>query len=122
VVRTDFDVIDVAAKDIKKPILGLAFHLEYPLGWKYLDYEVGDYFKLDDQEPVVLVSDAGGKLIIGVSLKRGDKLPVGAGDIIKFNFERYGDLTDVRVTNANVREMVDGKVREGDVGWECLCN
>lgn len=122
VVQTGLNVVDVVAKDIKDPMLGLAFHLEYPLGWKYVDYEVGDYFKLDGQEPVVLVSDTGGKLIIGISLKRGDKLPVGAGDIMRFNFEQHGDLTDVRVTNTNVREVVNGDVREVDVGWECLCN
>lgn len=82
--------IEVLAKDMQKPILGTAFHLKYPADrLSFLKYEPGDFLERGG-DPIYLVTDKGGVIVFGQTLKREDSFPVGDGVIGKFYFEIAG--------------------------------
>ena len=98
--------VSISLQQITKPILGVAFHLVYPIGSKYLDYNLGSLFLQDEQEPIVLIHDlkAEHKILVGISLKRSDQLPTNTGEIVNFKFsEDIADINDLKLTNVDIR-------------------
>lgn len=81
--------ISVVSIDMKKPVLGMAFHLNYDPGKvRFLKYEPGDFLE-QGGDPFYLVQNDEKKkeIIFGETLRRDDKFPVDGGKIVDFYFQ-----------------------------------
>ncbi len=121
-----FVEVRVMTRDVMEALLGVAFHLRYAENLEYLDYQSGDVLESEGDEPVYLVRDdlSNRQLVVGMSLKRGDVLPVVDGELISFRFRRVGDgelsfsfenpvistlIDDLRVDLKEVRWLINGE-------------
>jgi len=83
----DVLMIEVSADNMKKPVLGLAFHLNFDnQNLKFLRYEPGDFLEMGG-DPIYLVDIKNNKIIFGESLRKDDKFPIGKGLVTKFYFQ-----------------------------------
>jgi len=81
--------ISIKAQDMTTPILGFAFHLDYPnQNLTFLKYTPGDFLERGG-DPFYLVSDEEekSKIIFGETLRREDSFPVGDGLITEIYFQ-----------------------------------
>ncbi len=82
-------LVGLQAMDVS--VLGMGFELEFnPEKLEYLGFAEGDFFESGGDEPIYLVSVDEGKIVVGVSLKGGDVLPEGGGEVVKLNFRKRG--------------------------------
>lgn len=113
---SNFYVVDVVAEDLKVPFFGTAFHINYnPQNYIYDHFTLGDYFSSDD-DPLVLVNptvikdnqtdqanneDSNAKIIVGISLKRGELLTKSQGTLLKLYFKNNSQskLSNLSFTN-----------------------
>lgn len=82
--------LSINAKDFIKPVLGIAFHLNYDLEkLSFLRYEPGDFLEKGG-DPFYLVEDREdkGKIIFGETLRRGDNFPQGSGALAMIYFQK----------------------------------
>lgn len=87
----DHDIlkISVVSIDMAKPVLGLAFHLNYDPGKvRFLKYDPGDFLE-QGGDPFYLVQNDEKKkeIVFGETLRRDDKFPVGGGRVANFYFQ-----------------------------------
>lgn len=79
--------IFVIAEDMKTPVLGIAFHLQYePEKLAFLRYEPGVFLE-NGGDPFYLVHVENGKIVFGETLRRDDAFPVGGAEIAYFYFQ-----------------------------------
>jgi hypothetical protein len=98
---TNFYIVTVAAEDLKVPFFGTAFHINYnPEVYKYDHFSLGDYFEPQD-DPIVLVNEStqnpvesNAKIIIGLSLKRGQIIKKSEGTLLKLYFKNSNSIMD----------------------------
>lgn len=92
----DHDIIkiEVTAKGMETPVLGIAFHLKFdPTLLAFLKYEPGTFLELGG-DPFYIVQnkmseskDELGQIYFGSTLRRNDNFPVGEGSIANFYFQ-----------------------------------
>jgi len=92
----DHDIIkiEVTAKGMETPVLGIAFHLKFdPTIISFLKYEPGNFLELGG-DPFYIVQnktsgskDELGQIYFGSTLRRNDNFPVGEGTIASFYFQ-----------------------------------
>lgn len=87
-VNPDLIELNVYVEEMIKPVLGMAFHLNYDAEkLDFLRYEPGEFMEKGG-DPIYLVSNhSDGKLVFGETLKRNDSFPVGTGKLVKIYFE-----------------------------------
>lgn len=103
---TSFHTVIVAAEDLKVPFFGAAFHVNYnPESYKYDHFSLGNYFEPQDN-PIVLVNESTqkseeeyGKIIIGLSLKRGQIIKKSEGTLLKLYFKNSTSIMDQTAEN-----------------------
>lgn len=94
----DFYIVSVTAEDLKIPFFGTAFHINYnPQDYTFDHFTLGDYFETQDDPMVLVNSNVGsqnletglstGKIIVGISLKRGQLLTKPEGTLLKLYFK-----------------------------------
>lgn len=80
-----YHVVTVEAEKLREPLFGIAFHLNYdPHQLEFHHYTLGDFFS--SKTPITLINDKGGKVITGLSLKRGEKIEADKGMLVHFYF------------------------------------
>lgn len=82
--------VKVRARDISQKIFGIAFDLEFnPAALLFVDYKNGGFFE-KTARPIYIVKAApgGGRIAVGITLKRGDAMLVGSGILISLYFRR----------------------------------
>ncbi|KKP36998.1 hypothetical protein A2483_02730 [Candidatus Peregrinibacteria bacterium RIFOXYC2_FULL_33_13] len=87
--------IKIIANKFTEEIFAAVFDFLYdPKILKYEKYKVGNFFE-QSTDPIYLVDNKKneGRLITGISLKRGDKMITGSGTLIKFLFTLKGNGT-----------------------------
>lgn len=85
--------VEVMAAEMKSPIVGNAFHLNYGDGnLVFLRYEPGEFLERGG-DPFYLVKDFAKKevVIFGETLRRDDSFPMGSGKIAAFYFQIIGE-------------------------------
>lgn len=86
-----YHVATVEAEMLREPFFGTAFHLNYdPEQLEFHHYTLGDFFS--SKTPITLINDKGGKVIAGLSLKRGEIIESSEGALVHFYFvkrEKY---------------------------------
>ncbi|OIP81225.1 hypothetical protein COW94_00825 [Candidatus Peregrinibacteria bacterium CG22_combo_CG10-13_8_21_14_all_44_10] len=85
----------IEADSITQPVIGMAFELEYdPTVLSYDSYDVGAFFE-QGGEPIYLVTydidHRGGRVIVGITLRRSDREVDASGTIIALDFDIYGN-------------------------------
>jgi hypothetical protein len=85
--NSSFQTVSIVAEDLKVPFFGTAFHINYnPQNYIYDHFTLGDFFSSDD-DPLVLVNQKDSKIIVGISLKRGQLLTKSEGTLLKLYFK-----------------------------------
>lgn len=87
--ETDILKVTVSTKDIIKPVLGVAFALNYEKeNLKFLKYIPENFLELGG-DPIYMVQDdqEKQKIIFGETLRRDDVFPVGGGDLATLFFQ-----------------------------------
>ena len=100
--------ITATAMQINEKLLGVAFYLDFdPKKAKYLSYKNGNFFERGDGKPFYVIRHSrGGRITAGITLKRGDALPNGNGEIISFYFD---GSTDFSLFNTVAATIQNGK-------------
>lgn len=94
VVKMEADFLDddilkitVLAQDMLSPVLGAAFHLDFPFeDLAFLRYEPGEFLE-NGGDPFYLVKADGSEIVFGESLRRDDDFPLGSGILVNFYFQ-----------------------------------
>lgn len=88
-----YHIVTVEAEDLKYPFFGTAFHLHYNTDQlKFHHYTLGNYFTTaQSKSPIILIEDKDGRIIAGISLKRGEKITKEKGSLVHFYFEKGPD-------------------------------
>jgi len=82
----NFYIIDINARDLKKPFFGTSFHLNFNKNqYNYDHYSLGTFFTLDDN-PLIQVAQKDNSVLVGISLKRGNIIKKRNGNILKLFF------------------------------------
>lgn len=83
------------AMQINEKLLGVAFYLDFdPKRAKYLSYKNGNFFERENGKPFYMIRPSrDGRITAGITLKRGDALPSGNGEIISFYFDGFTDFS-----------------------------
>lgn len=80
--------VTIKAENVKEPLIGMAFDLQFDnKKLAFVEYRKGDFFEKGGT-PIYLSTLAkdGAELVTGITLKRGDELADGNGNIIYFYF------------------------------------
>lgn len=85
-----YHIVTVEAENLKYPFFGIAFHLNYITDQlKFHHYTLGNYFTTaQSKSPIVLIDEKDGKIVAGISLKRGNKITKEQGSLVHFYFEK----------------------------------
>lgn len=105
--------ITANAVRINEKLLGVAFYLDFDhKRSKYLSYKNGDFFERGDGKPFYMIRPShSGRITAGITLKRGDALPSGNGEIISFYFD---GLTDFSLSNNIAATIQNGNRKNLD--------
>lgn len=116
-ISDNFHVVSVNAAELKAPFFGTAFHVHYDSeDLTYDHFTLGDYFA-SDNSPLVLVneSDEKGKVVVGISMKRGSLIEKSDGILLKLYFKGgtsnepdFAFSNTVFSTFENGRKDIDG--------------
>ena len=100
--------ITANAMQINEKLLGVAFYLEFdPKRAKYLSYKNGNFFERGNGKPFYMIRPSrDGRITAGITLKRGDALQNGNGEIISFYFD---GLSDFSLSNTIAATIQSGK-------------
>lgn len=115
--------IKAIAEDMEIPVLGTAFHLQYDSGnLAFLRHLPGDFLEKGGK-PFYMAKDLPEqkKLVFGQTLKHDDGFPVGAGDLVYFDFQILGGTEWEFVFDRGVVSGPDPTRQDVDlVLWEDL--
>ncbi len=82
-------LVSVIVEDMRAPVLGIAFHLDYDAkALAFLRYDPGDFLETGG-DPFYLVSndELKEKIFFGETLRREDNFPLGGGKVADFYFQ-----------------------------------
>ena len=86
---SNFHIVSVNAQNLRFPFFGTAFHIHFDSNdYSYDHFTLGDYFTTEDS-PLVLINEGQGKIIVGISLKRGEVINKPEGTILKLYFKNH---------------------------------
>lgn len=113
--------VQIFGKDILSPILGLAFDLNFDNQLlAYAKYQPGSFLETGGQ-PIYLISqatDQSGRLIVGLSLKRGDSLPKGSGQFMSIFFKILkSGQSSMQFSNVSLASLDIQKKNLDNVSW-----
>ncbi|MBI2453779.1 hypothetical protein HYV58_01215 [Candidatus Peregrinibacteria bacterium] len=79
--------VTIKAGDIREKIFGTAFTLHFDASAaRFLRRERGDFFERGGEPLSIVRFISGAGVVAGITLKRGDRLQNGSGDIMSFSF------------------------------------
>ena len=99
----DNDIIKVTinAKDFTKPVLGIAFYLNFNYqDFSFLKYEPGSFLE-SGGDPLYLVNENHGKVVFGETLNSDSTFPTGGGIITTMYFQKNKDTAVMQATFSN---------------------
>lgn len=113
--------VKVWAKNINQPILGIAFDLQFDQNIaSYEKYSPGNFLE-QGGTPIYLISPTKnnpGTLVVGISLRRGDSLPQGSGQLISFFFKpKKSGQSALSFHNVSLASLDIKKRTIEDVNW-----
>jgi hypothetical protein len=80
-----YHVVTAEAANLREPFFGTAFHLNYDTDQlEFHNYTLGEFFS--SKTPLTLINEKGGKVITGLSLKRGESINNKEGPLVHFYF------------------------------------
>lgn len=110
--------ITANAVRISEKLLGIAFYLDFDSKKaKYINYKNGNFFERAGGKPFYMIRPSrSGRITAGITLKRGDVLSSGSGEIISFNFD---GAVDFSISNTVAATIQNGKRKNLDgIKWE----
>lgn len=111
---------DVQIENLQEPSLGAAFHLDYDEKiLEYLDYEKGDFFEQNKEDPIYLIKDVQGKIYAGISLRRDQQMVEKSGTLVKLHFKPLQDgKIDFIFENGLLTTLDSGHRKNLSAGWQ----
>lgn len=114
--------VSVSCSNLKEKIIGLAFDLNFnPGNLEFIEYRKGNFFEKGG-EPIYISQLAQNKsnIITGITLKRGDKLQNGSGDLIYFYFNVLkNEKATFGFKNTVISTLLDGERKDiNSIFWE----
>lgn len=114
--------VSISSSNLKEKIIGLAFDLNFnPENLEFIEYRKGNFFEKGG-EPIYISQLVQNKsnIVTGITLKRGDKLQNGSGDLIYFYFNVLKNAkTAFEFKNTVTSTLVDGERKDLDsINWK----